>query len=541
MLSAVVVSVSERQLPPRLQADLAVADGQSVLYATPNPDWLLLLNGSDAYNVSYQLQVDQSIRTTFASFNGISDNGVPGSIELLNADLPGRVNIASLDATGVADSSYVLRTFQVDSIGSTSFNFVGPDIDGPSLLTDSLSDTNASFDWSGFYSDGGDTVSLRPAGHDLDNLASYRIATHAVLFNLSSTPIVSSTPRPNKPPSEVVIQIETESVGLFETEAGQHVQQVLIRYLQPLIQSNVLVGSFHINHRLFSRWTVVSSVDSAVAQPTLTSGAVNPAHGTGEQTGREFANSWIVRQNTNENQSPHAEPINAISQMVSAAWHSPVEQLRSAATSPEASTATPLVGQRTHSRSRLTPSGTHPNGLLPAIAPNGSGLLAHRKTTSPIGQANSSRQVPANRDQKAVVNLETPWLAQFLMEVPRVERDSHDSTLNGSHHVVSTEPRFAIPPDPSNTQPTRKGPATLGPQAFLSESDGTIQSEDDRPREPEIQSTTLQQNRFEQGPRGPPSNDKIDSGFGLNRASQLRLQMLRHSQAPRSPSTVSNF
>lgn len=49
----------------------------------------------------------------------------------------------------------------------------------------------------------------------------------------------------------------------------------------------------------------------------------------------------------------------------------------------------------------------------------------------------------------------------------------------------------------------------------------------------------LERLRFEIGPRGPPQGESVASGFAPNRISELRLKLLRHRQAPRSPSVVS--
>ena len=71
----------------------------------------------------------------------------------------------------------------------------------------------------------------------------------------------------------------------------------------------------------------------------------------------------------------------------------------------------------------------------------------------------------------------------------------------------------------------------------VTEAAAQTQSQQLPPETPES-STSLIYLEHLQAPRGPPTDQTIGSAFRLNRVGRLRLQLLRHNVAPRSPSVV---
>ena len=153
--------------------------------------------------------------------------------------------------------------------------------------------------------------------------------------------------------------------------------------------------------------------------------------------------------------------------------------------------------------------------VLTTVSPQAELTLSETRTTKPT---EPTETIGTNSVQGAVESTEVEESLEKIRSVAR--------------------PEFALATGPSGGD-ERTTPGLLDVRHFVLSETDAAPVQIDRPLEPAIESPVLQQLEFEQAPRGPPKTDAVATGFEFNRASELRLKMLKHSQAPRSPSVVS--
>ncbi|MFK7821350.1 MAG: hypothetical protein AB8G99_21725 [Planctomycetaceae bacterium] len=160
-------------------------------------------------------------------------------------------------------------------------------------------------------------------------------------------------------------------------------------------------------------------------------------------------------------------------------------------------------------------------------------------TTSRTSSSHSSDNSPVLTNDAAVSDSEFPV-------VPTEKHEVEDVSAGASALVVEdplgkiregARPEYAVQIGSSGDD-ERSGSQVFDARLVRVRLDEASPVEIERPSVPVVESQVLRQLEFETAPRGPPISEAVAPGSVSDRASELRLRMLRHSQAPRSPSMV---